>query len=97
MNNQPEWEKRFDEQFIPYDCAKENGHPCHLEKYRDAIKSFISQAIESARKEERERIKGMIEGMRRADCNAKICEHWHGCDGDINATLSEALRKIDEI
>jgi hypothetical protein len=61
-----DWEERFDKEFI-----KDNGHdtePSFKDPNGDVgpVKSFIKELLEFTKKEERERLIGLVEGMKRS-------------------------------
>jgi len=108
MNNRPEWEESYDNSLFPMDLLKawedDEAKFNLINEHRTRTKSFISQTIESVRKEERERIKGILEGIKKPEhdfyttgiCDSGTC-FIEGCENiSYNDALSEALRKIDE-
>lgn len=99
------WEERFDEQFIMI------GNPLkhlyvrdwHLPADTDDLKSFISNAIAEAKREERELIRKEVEGMIRKSkpthgtcCTCQTCgrDNDYECDCPRNEVLQEVLSKL---
>ena len=99
--------EEFDEEFLQYDCATENAHPCHLEKYRKNIKSFLSTKLielldltEGCVPEMSKTYYGCINHRGLNGMNCDVCEDakiGNATVGGSNACRSQFLQNIKRL
>jgi hypothetical protein len=77
MNNEitPDWIRRFHLYFGDYShrIFKDNLPLTKLIELQNAVESFIESELETAKQEERERLIGILEGMRTNHHNCGCC------------------------